>query len=61
MSLGQFKYSASAAIGGLIWKPLAALLVAVAADWVIGFFLELLGILVVISNDVRSIADRNAG
>jgi len=59
MSLGQLKYSASAAIGGLIWKPLAALLVAVVADWVMGFFLELLGIMVVISNDVRSIANRS--
>lgn len=59
MSLGQLKYSAQSAIGGLIWKPIAALFVAVAADWVIGFVLELLGILVVISNDVRSIASRN--
>jgi hypothetical protein len=59
MSLGQLKYSATSAIGGLIWKPLAALFVAVAADWVIGFVLELLGILVVISNDVRSIATRS--
>jgi hypothetical protein len=59
MSLGQLKYSASAAIGGLIWKPLAALFVAVAADWVIGFMLELLGIMVVISNDVRTIANRS--
>ncbi len=59
MSLGQLKYSATAAIGGLIWKPLAALFAAVAADWMIGFVLELLGILVVISNDVRSIATRN--
>lgn len=58
MSLGALKYSASSAIGGLIWKPLAALMVAVLADWVIGFFLELLGILEEIANDVRSIAVR---
>jgi RNA polymerase subunit RPABC4/transcription elongation factor Spt4 len=57
-SLGQLKYSATAAIGGLIWKPIAALFAAVAADWVFGFVLELLGILVVISNDVRAIAAR---
>lgn len=60
MSLGQLKYSATAAIGGLIWKPLAALLLAVAADWIVGFVLELLGTLVVISNDVRAIASRAA-
>lgn len=59
MSLGQLKYSATSAIGGLVGYPLLALLGAVAVDWVIGFGLELLGIMVVISNDVRTIANRS--
>jgi len=57
-SLGEIRHSPTDAIAGLIWKPVAALLVAVAADWVIGFGLELLGIFVVISNDVRTLVDR---
>jgi hypothetical protein len=58
MSLKQLKYSATAAIGGFVWKPIAALFVAVLADWIIGFVLELLGILEEIANDVRAIAAR---
>jgi hypothetical protein len=58
MSLKQLKYSTTAAIGGFVWKPIAALFVAVIADWIIGFVLELLGILEEIANDVRAIAAR---
>lgn len=58
-SLGDLKYSAKDAIAGLIWKPVAALLVAVVADWIIGIVMELLGILIVISNDVRAILNRS--
>ena len=57
-SLGEIRHSFTDAITGLIWKPVAAWLLAVAADWVIGFGLELLGIFVVISNDVRALVDR---
>lgn len=57
-SMGQLKYSATAAIGGIIGKPLLAILAAVAADWLFGFFLELIGLMVDIANDIRTIAQR---
>lgn len=58
MSLKQLQYSVSGAIGGLIWKPVLALLVAVAADWVVGLILEMIYCIVVISDDVHKIASR---
>jgi zinc-ribbon domain len=57
-SLGQLKYSVKEAIIGLIWKPLAALFVAVLADWIVLLFAEVIGTLAGIANDVRSIATR---
>lgn len=58
-ALGQIKYSVKEALMGSVWALVSAVFKAIAADWVIGFVLEFLGILVVISNDVRSIATRS--
>jgi hypothetical protein len=57
-ALGQMKHSVKDALMGSVWALVAAFFKAIAADWVIGFVLELLGTLVVISNDVRAIAAR---
>ena len=59
-ALGQMKYSVKDALMGSVWALVSASFKAIAADWVIGFVLELLGTLVVISNDVRSIATRSS-
>jgi hypothetical protein len=58
-ALGQLKYSVKDALTSSIWALVSAIFKAIAADWVIGFVLELLGVAVAISNDVRSIATRN--
>lgn len=57
MSLGDFKYSAKDALSGLIGYPLAGLLFAAIADWVIMIGIELLSLMVNISNDVRKIIE----
>lgn len=58
-ALGQLKYSVKDALTNSIAALVYAFLKAIAADWVLGFGLELLGTLVVISNDVRSIATKD--
>lgn len=57
MSLGDFKYSAKDALLGLIGYPLGGLLSAAIADWVIMIGIELLSLIVNISNDVRKIVE----
>ncbi|MDP2824594.1 MAG: zinc ribbon domain-containing protein [Sulfuritalea sp.] len=52
-SLGDFRYSAGSAIGGLIGYPIGSLLLAIAADWLIMFWLELMQLWVNIANDIK--------
>ena len=52
-SLRDFGHSAGSAIGGLIGYPIAAILSAVVADWLIMFWLELMQLWVNIANDIK--------
>lgn len=52
-SLGDFRYSAGSAIGGLIGYPIAGVLLAIVADWLIMFWLELMQLWVNIANDIK--------
>lgn len=60
MSLGDFKYSAKDALLGLVGYPLGGLIGAAIADWAIMIGIELLSLMVNISNDVRKIAEHKS-
>lgn len=57
-SLAALKYSAKAALSGLILSPVVGILAAIAADWLMAVSLELLGLLTGIANDIRRMANK---
>lgn len=52
-SLGDLRDSAGRAIGGLIGYPIGFVLLAIVADWLIMFWLELMQLWVNIANDIK--------
>lgn len=58
LSLKAFEDSAKEAIGGLILSPILGVIAAIAANWLIMIWLELLLLLVNIANDIKKIANK---
>jgi len=57
MSLGDFRYSAGRAFGGLIGYPIGGFFAAIVWDWfVMTWFVEMLGLWVGMANDIKKLA-----
>lgn len=58
LSLKAWDYSKQTAIGGLIASPIIGVFAAIAADWLIMIWLEILLLMVYIAKDIKKMANK---
>ncbi|MBT9168898.1 MAG: hypothetical protein DDT19_02249 [Syntrophomonadaceae bacterium] len=58
-SLQGIKYSVSSAIGGFLLNLIGGVLAAIAADWIVMVWIEILTLMVIITNNVKKIASKS--